>query len=344
VTLPGVDPTLLEVTDLHTSFSTPRGTLVAVDGVTFSLARGETLGVVGESGSGKTVLARSILGLLPGSRTTIEGSVCFDGIELLKASPERLRSLRGARISMVFQDPMTSLNPVQRVGNQIAESLRIHLKLSRKDAKSSAVTLLEQVGIPSPAERVRNYPVQMSGGMRQRVMIAMALACGPDLLLADEPTTGLDVTIQAQILELLSELQRVRRMAMILVTHDLGVVASHTDRIVVMYAGRIVEQAPTSRLFSHVRMPYTEALMRSTPRISEPSHTRLVAIAGRPPDPVLREPGCAFAPRCEYATDQCRVDAPPLVADPQDPEHLYACWHPRGDVLAATERGGVGAA
>ena len=324
----GSHPALLSVGDLRTSFSTPRGTLVAVDGVSFELARGETLGVVGESGSGKTVLARSILGLLPGARTTIEGSVRFDGDELVGASAQAMRAVRGARISMVFQDPMSSLNPVHRVGNQIAEALRVHLKVSRRVAREAAIGLLAQVGIPSPAERARAYPLQLSGGMRQRVMIAIALACGPELLLADEPTTGLDVTIQAQILDLLEDQRRLRQMAMILVTHDLGVVATRTDRVMVMYAGRVVELAPTARLFEHVRMPYTEGLLGSMPRLDEPSHTRLAAIPGRPPDLVTRPAGCAFSPRCPYATAQCHAASPPLVADPADPDHLYACWHP----------------
>jgi oligopeptide/dipeptide ABC transporter ATP-binding protein len=326
----GAREVLLSVADLRTTFDTPRGPLIAVDSVSFTLGRGETLGIVGESGSGKTVLSRSIMGLLPGRGTTLTGSVALDGTELVGASREALRALWADRISMVFQDPMASLNPVQRVGHQITETLRVHQRLSRRGAKARAVELLAQVGIPSPAQRARAYPVQLSGGMRQRVMIAIALACGPDLLLADEPTTGLDVTIQAQILDLLEDLQETRGMAMILVTHDLGVVATRTDRIIVMYAGRIVELAPTRRLFSDMRMPYTEALLDSTPRLDQPSHTRLRAIEGRPPDLVGSVPGCAFAPRCAYATDQCRTQAPPLAADERDPAHLYACWHPRG--------------
>ena len=321
---------LLEVRDLRTTFQTPRGPLVAVDGVSLDLDRGETLGIVGESGSGKTVLSRSIMGLLPGRGTLLEGSVRFDGRELVGASEATLRSMWGPRIAMVFQDPMTSLNPVHRVGQQIAETLRLHLKLSKRVANESAVTLLTQVGIPEPKIRARCFPVQLSGGMRQRVMIAIARACGPELLLADAPTTSLDVTIQAQILDLLDEAQRIRRMAMILVTHDLGIVATRTDRIMVMYAGRVAELAPTKRLFANVRMPYTEALLSSTPRMADASHTRLRAIEGRPPDLVRRPSGCAFSPRCLYATDRCHEEAPPLVADPGEPDHLYACWHPRG--------------
>jgi peptide/nickel transport system ATP-binding protein len=327
---------LLDVRDLRTTFATPRGPLVAVDGVSLTLRRGETLGVVGESGSGKTVLSRSIMGLLPGGRTTmLTGSVVFNGQELVGASDDLLRSIWGRSVAMVFQDPMTSLNPVHRIGRQIAETLRLHLKLSRTDANKSAVTLLTQVGIPDPEVRARAYPIQLSGGMRQRVMIAIALACGPELLLADEPTTGLDVTIQAQILDLLADLQRMRHMAMIFVTHDLGIVATRTDRIIVMYAGRVVETAPTAALFANVRMPYTEALLNSTPRITNPSHTRLQAIDGRPPDLVHLPPGCAFSPRCSYATEQCFTDRPPLVAEPGEPDHLFACWHPRGTTPVA---------
>jgi len=318
---------LLDVAGLRVTFDTPRGPLVAVDGVNLALAHGETLGIVGESGSGKTVLSRAILGLLPAT-AHVEGSVRFEERELLGAPESTLGDLRGARIAMVFQDPMSSLNPVHRVGRQIAEPLQVHLGLSRRQAAEGAVGLLEQVGIPAAAQRARAYPVQLSGGMRQRVMIAMALSCGPSLLLADEPTTGLDVTIQAQILDLLADQRRLRSMAMLLVSHDLGVVATRTDRVMVMYAGRAVEVAATNRLFSATKMPYTEGLLGATPRLAERSHTRLVAIPGRPPDPLQRPAGCAFAPRCTYATDKCREAAPPLAAADDDPSHLYACWHP----------------
>ncbi len=320
---------LLEVTDLHTTFHTPRGELRAVNGVSFSLARGETLGIVGESGSGKTVLSRTIMGLLPREGVSVDGSVVFEGQEILNAAPKVLRALWGARVSMVFQDPMTSLNPVMRIGRQIAEPLRLHLDMDRKEAKATTISLLAQVGIPSPEERYGAYPGQLSGGMRQRVMIAIALACAPRLLLADEPTTGLDVTVQAQILDLLSSLQEERNMAMVLVTHDLGVVATRTDRIIVMYAGHVVEQAPTATLFSAMAMPYTEALLGSTPRIANPSHTRLTSIEGRPPDLTSLPKGCPFAPRCHYAQDICHNSIPPLVpAD--EPDHFYACWFPLG--------------
>ncbi len=261
--------------------------------MSLTLDQGKTLGIVGESGSGKTVLSRAIMGLLPPASTTQTGSVRYDGAEILNAPNDELRKLWSTHIAMVFQDPMTSLNPVQRIGNQITEPLKIHLKLSKSEAKETALSLLMQVGIPSPVERYEAYPAQLSGGMRQRVMIAIALACAPRLLMADEPTTGLDVTVQAQILDLLSQLQRDRDMAMILVTHDLGVVATRTDEIIVMYAGNVVERAPTNVLFKSMAMPYTEALLKSTPRIAEPEPhppDRHRGPATRPPQPSGRLP------------------------------------------------------
>jgi peptide/nickel transport system ATP-binding protein len=318
---------LLVVEDVHTSFRTSRGTVHAVDGVSFTVDSGKTLGIVGESGSGKTVLARSIMGLLPVRDVVKSGTVRFAGHEITAMSPDELRKVWGAEMSMIFQDPMTALNPVKRIGTQITETLRIHLGMARSDANSTAVELLRSVGIPSPEERVRWYPFQLSGGMRQRVMIAIALACAPRLVLADEPTTGLDVTVQAQILDLLADLQRERQMAVILVTHDLGVVAHRADEIAVMYAGRIVERAPTGTLFAETRMPYTQALMDSIPRLSERSGARLHSIAGRPPDLIHPPPGCRFAPRCPYAQDKCRESEPPLrTAGSAD--HLFACWFP----------------
>jgi oligopeptide/dipeptide ABC transporter ATP-binding protein len=328
-TTPPAAPTapLLAVEDLKVSFATPQGELRAVQGVSLTLERGKTLGIVGESGSGKTVLSRAIMGLLPRERATQTGFVRYQGQEILNASHKELRGLWGTEIAMVFQDPMTSLNPVQRIGHQITESLKLHLKLDRADAKETALSLLMQVGIPSPVERFNAYPNQLSGGMRQRVIIAIALACAPRLLMADEPTTGLDVTVQAQILDLLGTLQRDRQMGMVLVTHDLGVVATRTDDIIVMYAGNVVERAPTDLLFSQMAMPYTEALLRSIPRISNPSHTRLRAIEGRPPDLISPPPGCPFAPRCPYAQDKCHHEKPPLV-EGSAPGHSYACWFP----------------
>ncbi len=273
---------LLDVQDLKTRFRTTRGMVRAVDGVSLSVQRGQTLGVVGESGSGKTVLSRSIMGLLPIRNVVREGSVMFEGQELVGLSARDMRPIWGAEIAMVFQDPMTSLNPVVKIGRQIGEGLRLHRGMSRQQARQTAVELLRSVKIPEPERRLGQFPHELSGGMRQRVMIAIAIACGPKLLMADEPTTALDVTVQAQILDVLQEKQRERDMAMILVTHDLGVVAGRTDEIAVMYAGKVVEKAPTPVLFSEMRMPYTEALLKSIPRIEYPSHTRLVAIWPRP--------------------------------------------------------------
>ncbi|MGD0379989.1 MAG: ABC transporter ATP-binding protein [Acidimicrobiales bacterium] len=323
-----IEGPLLEVIDLHTSFRTARGLVRAVDGVSLTLGRGRTLGVVGESGSGKTVLSRSIMGLLPGSNVERSGTVRFSGHDLTAMSLPELREVWGMQVALVFQDPMTALNPVVRVGRQITESLRLRAGLDRAAANETAVALLKSVGIPAPEQRLKNYPHELSGGMRQRVMIAIALACGPKLLLADEPTTGLDVTVQAQILDLLAAQQRERHMGMILVTHDLGVVANRTDDIVVMYAGRVVEQAPTVELFAHTRMPYTEALLRSIPRLTEASHTRLRAIPGRPPDLATETKGCRFAPRCPYVQDHCRQEEPPLRTAGQG--HSFRCWYPVG--------------
>jgi peptide/nickel transport system ATP-binding protein len=331
---------LLEVEDLRVTFATPRGDVKAVQGVSLNLERGKTLGIVGESGSGKTVLSRAIMGLLPLQGATQTGSVRYEGDEILNAPNSQLRRLWGTHIAMVFQDPMTSLNPVLRIGQQITEPLKLHLKLDRDEARETAISLLTQVGIPSPTERFDAYPGQLSGGMRQRVMIAIALACAPRLLMADEPTTGLDVTVQAQILDLLATLQRERQMGMILVTHDLGVVATRTDEIVVMYAGNVVERAPTRVLFSQMAMPYTEALLRSTPRIANPSHTRLLTIEGRPPDLSSPPPGCPFAPRCPYAQEKCHTAKPPLTMG-SVPGHSYACWFPLGSGTRTDDKAGV---
>jgi peptide/nickel transport system ATP-binding protein len=318
---------LLEVEDLRTHFLTPRGRIKAVDGVSFTLDRGRTLGVVGESGSGKTILARSIMNLLPKANVHRSGSVRFMGRELVGLDDRSMRDLLGAEIAMVFQDPMSSLNPVMTIGKQVTESLRLQVGMRRQEARLTALALLREVGIPEPEQRFTEYPHQLSGGMRQRVMIALALACGPKLLFADEPTTALDVTVQAQILNLLQDNQSERYMAMVLVTHDLGVVAGRTDEIAVMYGGRIVEHAPTARLFSRMRHPYTEALLRSIPRVENPSHTRLQAIGGRPPDLIDPPPGCAFSARCPYVQDDCREAAPPL-REGGELGHRFACFHP----------------
>jgi len=321
---------LLQVKNLETVFATPRGDLRAVAGVSFDLGHDQTIGVVGESGSGKTVLSRTIMGLQPLHGVTVTGSVNFNGHELVGAKESQLRELWGKEIAMIFQDPMTSLNPVTKIGKQIAESLHIRMGLSKSDAKTGAIDLLAQVGIPSPKERYDVYPNQLSGGMRQRVVIAIALACGPKLLMADEPTTGLDVTIQAQILNLLEDMKEKRKMSVMLVTHDLGVVAHRTDRILVMYAGRVVETGTTHDIFFDHRMPYTQALLASTPRVTNPSHTRLTVIPGRPPDLLNLPTGCAFAPRCSRATEQCTKERPELTAA-SSPDHLFACWNPVTD-------------
>jgi peptide/nickel transport system ATP-binding protein len=321
---------LLDVQDLRTYFRTPRGIVKAVDGVSFDLERGKTIGIVGESGSGKTVLSRSVMGLLPKSTTLHPtGKVMFDGDDLLTLPARKMRDIWGEEVAMVFQDPMTSLNPVVKIGRQITEGLEHHLGMKGKDAKEAAVALLTSVGIPEPLRRLSQYPHELSGGMRQRVTIAIALACGPRLLMADEPTTALDVTVQAQILDLLQKQQRERFMAMVLVTHDLGVVAGRTDEIIVMYAGRVVEKAQTYDLFHDMKMPYTEALLKSIPRVTNPSHTRLQAITGRPPDLVNLPEGCKFAARCPYAQDKCREEEPPLLPA-ADPGHEFRCWFPVG--------------
>jgi len=323
-----LDGALLDVDEIKTGFKTERGLVRAVDGVSFSLERGKTVGIVGESGCGKSVLSRSIMGLLP-SNVVRGGSVKFEGVEIGQATSNVMRSYWGTQMSMVFQDPMTSLNPVMKVGKQITESLRYHLDVSKEYADETALALLKSVGIPEAERRLHEYPHQLSGGMRQRVMIAIALACGPKLLFADEPTTALDVTVQAQILDLLQQLQRERFMAMVLVTHDLGVVAGRTDDIAVMYAGRIVEKAPTRSLFAHTRHPYTEALLKSIPKLAQPSHTRLEAITGRPPDLTQPPKGCKFAPRCPYAQARCLEEEPPLI-DHDIPGHAFRCWFPVG--------------
>lgn len=319
---------LLQVTDLRTSFAVEAGEVHAVNGVSLSLERGKTLGVVGESGSGKTVLARSIMRLTRGENVTTSGSVLFEGRELLNLGKKDMQELWGVELAMIFQDPMTSLNPVMKVGRQVIEHLRYHLDVPRAHARATGIELLRSVRIPEAEKRFDAYPHQLSGGMRQRISIAIALACGPKLVFADEPTTALDVTVQHQILNLLAQQQRDRFMAMILVTHDLGVVAGRADEIMVMYAGRTVEYAETKSLFANIRHPYTEALMRSIPRTTNPSHTRLAAIAGRPPDLINPPTGCAFSPRCPYAQAKCFEEVPPLVAETAD--HSYACHYPVG--------------
>ena len=321
---------LLDVRNLKTYFDTPRGIVRAVDDVSFSVDRGATIGIVGESGSGKTVLSRSVMNLLPKKATIpVGGEIMFEGRDLRTLSTKQMRSYWGPQMAMVFQDPMTSLNPVVKIGRQITEGIREHRDLNRRAAEAEAVALLRSVGIPAPERRLGDYPHQLSGGMRQRVTIAIAMACGPKLLLADEPTTALDVTVQAQILDLLARQQRERAMGMVLVTHDLGVVANRTDEIAVMYAGQFVEKAPTAVIFGAMRHPYTEALMRSIPRIENPSHTRLDAIPGRPPDLAALPAGCRFAARCRYAQQRCLQESPPLLTGEQ-PGHEFRCFYPVG--------------
>jgi peptide/nickel transport system ATP-binding protein len=317
---------LLSVEDVVVDLPTPRGNLRAVDRINLTVGAGQTLGVVGESGCGKTMLSRAILQLLP-KKAKLSGRVMFDGKDLLALSPEKLRKLRGRSLAVVFQDPMTSLNPVLTIGTQLIETLQEHLELDDAAATKRSVELLAAVGIPAPEQRLAQYPHQLSGGLRQRVMIAMAIACGPKLLIADEPTTALDVTIQAQILDLLAREQRRRHMAMIIITHDLGVVAGRTDEVAVMYAGRVVERAPTPALFKKMRMPYTEALLAALPRLDAAPHTPLPAISGRPPDPTRPLPGCSFSPRCRYAVARCQAEKPALT-EAESREHLYACFHP----------------
>ena len=318
---------LIKIEEMSVSFTTPRGDLKAVRDVSFVLAVGESLGVVGESGSGKTVLSRAIMGLLPGTATRT-GNIYYQDKLISELPNKEVRDLWGTGMAMIFQDPMTALNPVRRIGDQLTESLTVRLGMSKSDAKNRAIELLERVRIPDPKSMLRKFPYQLSGGMRQRIMIAIAVSCHPKMLFADEPTTALDVTVQAQVLELLSELREEFNMGMILVTHDLGVVAGHTDKIAVMYAGDVVEFAPTRSLFANMKMPYTEALLKSIPRLETPTGTRLPVIEGRLPDPTKNEPGCPFANRCPYVSDKCRAEKPPLKDFGNG--HLYRCWFPIG--------------
>ncbi len=307
---------LLDVVGLKTYFDTDEGTVKAVDGVSFHIDRGETLAVVGESGSGKSVTSLSVMRLIATPPGRIAGGqIMFDGQDLVKKSERDMRKIRGNDISMIFQEPMTSLNPVYTVGDQIAEAIVLHQKETPRAALRKATDMLELVGIPEPAKRVRNYPHQMSGGMRQRVMIAMALSCNPQLLIADEPTTALDVTIQAQILDLMRTLQREIGMSILFITHDLGVVAEMADRVVVMYAGRAVEEAGVVDIFKNPQMPYTLGLMNSIPRVDKAAHQqeRLQAIPGNVPNPLRLPEGCSFHPRCRFVVDGCKAAIPDLV-------------------------------
>jgi peptide/nickel transport system ATP-binding protein len=305
---------LLEVKDLRTVFHTSDGIVPAVDGVSFSVEKGRTLGIVGESGCGKSVTSLSVMRLIAPPGRIEAGSIAFEGQDLLELDDEEMRQLRGKAIAMIFQEPMTSLNPVFTVGDQIAEAVRIHLKADEAQARTRAIEMLEHVGVPHARERYAAYPHELSGGMRQRVMIAMALSCDPRLLIADEPTTALDVTIQAQILELLKVLAHESDLALLLITHDLGVIAEMADDVVVMYAGEIVESAPVLDLFDKPKHPYTQLLLSSIPQLSTGKDTRLRSISGSVPNPLFYPPGCRFEPRCPFAMPVCRETHPPLVA------------------------------
>ncbi|MBS1810617.1 MAG: ABC transporter ATP-binding protein [Acidobacteria bacterium] len=315
---------LLEVKNLRTYFATARGEVRSVDDVSFTLESGETLCLVGESGCGKSVTALSIMRLVASPGYIAGGEILFEGRDLLKLSNEAMRKIRGDDVAMIFQDPMTSLNPVYTVGEQIAEAIRLHRGVSKKEAWNQAIEGMRDVAIPSPESRAKSYPHEMSGGMRQRVMIAMALACDPKLLIADEPTTALDVTIQAQILRELAELREKRKLGLLLITHDLGVVAETADRVAVMYAGKIVEEAPVRELFARPRHPYTEGLLRAVPQLGAKDHqTRLRTIEGVVPNPLELPPGCRFAPRCQYAQEKCRAGEIALLQAGEG--HLSRC-------------------
>jgi oligopeptide transport system ATP-binding protein len=339
---------LLSVRDLAVQFKTRKSTIRAVNGVSFNLEAGETLGIVGESGCGKSVTSLAMLGILPKAGRVTSGEVMFEDVDLLKVPGSELRQIRGNDIAMIFQDPMTSLNPVLTVGRQVTEALRKHLDMSKDEANKEAISLLERVGIPAAEDRVRDYPHQFSGGMRQRVMIAMAISCRPKILIADEPTTALDVTIQAQILEVLKQLVAEENMALILITHDLGVVAGTCGRTNVMYAGRFVESAPTRKLFAKPRHPYTLGLLKSVPRLDAVRKEKLQPIGGTPLSMTTEIEGCAFAPRCIYATEESRTKTPELRRIDSD-DHLVACWNPvqdedipRIEVVATRDEGLAG--
>ena len=315
---------LLEVKNLSTFFYTNDGVVRAVNDISYSLESGETLGLVGESGSGKSVSALSLLRLVSHPGKIVDGQVIFQGRDLLSLSNNELRRVRGRRIAMVFQEPMTSLNPVLTVERQLTEAIETHLRLGRREARERSVELLDRVGIPEPQQRIKDFPHTFSGGMRQRVMIAMALSCEPDLIIADEPTTAVDVTIQAQLLELMKELTREHNMALLIISHNLGVVARYVDKVAIMYAGKIVEQGAVVNIFKESRHPYTLGLLRSIPRLDQPRREKLQPIQGQPPDLARLPVGCAFRERCLYAVERCAQEVPPLLDVGQD--HWSACW------------------
>jgi peptide/nickel transport system ATP-binding protein len=326
-TIDVLDP-LLQVKDLYTQFDTPKGIARAVDGVSFSLERGKTLGIVGESGSGKSVLSRTIIDILAKDGSVLyDGEIIFEGRDLRALNEREMREIRGREIAMVFQDPMSSLNPVKKIGKQITEVLTKRMGMSSHLAKVRAAELINSVGIPDAEQQLGRYPMHLSGGMRQRIAIAIAIACEPKLLIADEPTTALDVTIQAQILDLLKELQNKHDMSVMLITHNLGIVSGYTDDVAVMYAGKIVEKCSTDELISNPIMPYTEALMNSAPSLADAPHTRLQAIPGLPPNLLNLPEGCSFQPRCNYKEEKCTSYAPDLTTI-KDLDHKFACWYP----------------
>ena len=326
--------TLLEVKNLKTHFFTMEGVVKAVDGVSYELNEGETLGLVGESGCGKSVSALSVMRLIPDPPgKIIDGEILLDGEDILKIDMEGMREVRGAKIAMVFQEPMTSLNPVLTVERQITETLQLHMGMSKLESQRESVNLLTRVGIPDPEIRIKQYPHQFSGGMRQRVMIAMALSCNPRLIIADEPTTALDVTIQAQILDLMKSLTTELGVALIVITHNLGVVARYADRVNIMYAGKVIERGEAREIYANPRHPYTVGLLRSVPRLDLPRRAKLDPIEGQPPDLINLPPGCAFRERCRWAIDKCATDTPELVETSDG--HLSACF--RADELGATE-------
>src|SRR5271166_6115462 len=317
---------VLEIQDLSTHIKLTSSVVQAVGNVDMTVDAGETLGIVGESGCGKSMTGLSIMGLLPPGGSIVGGSVKLAGRELVGLKDDELRRIRGNEVSMIFQDPLTSLDPTKTIGYQVAEPVRLHQGVSRAQALHRAVEVLNLVGLPRPKERLNDYPHQLSGGLRQRVMIAMALACDPKLLIADEPTTALDVTIQAQILKLLDDLKDRLGMAMLLITHDMGVITGHADRVCVMYAGRLVEETETIKLFDHMHHPYTQALLASIPRLSQDANVRLASIPGLPPDLSHPPSGCRFAARCSRSDSKCTEQEPPLVG--AEPDHRFACWHP----------------
>jgi len=321
-------PNVLEIDGLKTHIRLTRSTVRAVDGVSLHIAEGETLGLVGESGCGKSMTAMSIIKLLPPGGSIVHGTIKLNGRDLIPLTDREMRKVRGLEVGMVFQDPMTSLNPTMTIGRQVAEALRIHGEVGDAEAAERAAGVLDLVGMPRPRERLADYPHQLSGGLRQRAVIAMALVCRPKLLIADEPTTALDVTIQAQILDLLDSLRGELKMGMLLITHDMGVIAGRADRVAVMYAGKIAEEAETTTLFQRMRHRYTEALVEAIPRLDHAAERELYSIPGLPPDLTTEMPACRFVARCRHATVLCHAEEPILIE--HEPGHLYACHHPAG--------------